>query len=97
MRLLNVPWLQQIRHRTLSPREEEIVHHLANAEYPRDIAPALGITVDTVEAHCHHIRQKWQVRNQAELYQKAYLYVHAPVEVEHDARQSWVLSPKETR
>jgi DNA-binding CsgD family transcriptional regulator len=93
MRLLNVPWLQQIRERKLSPREEEIVEHLARAEYPRNIAHALGITVHTVEAHCYHIRQKWRARNQPELYQKAYLYVYAPIEPD---TPPWVLYPKET-
>ena len=94
MRLLDYPWLQRIRHRKLSPREEEIVHHLANAEYPRDIAAKLGITVHTVEAHCYHIRQKWQLRNQPELYQKAYVYVHTPVASE-EPLQPWILWPKE--
>jgi DNA-binding CsgD family transcriptional regulator len=94
MRLLNMPWLQQIRHRTLTTREEEIVAHLANAEYPRDIADALGITIHTVETHCSHIRRKWRARNQPELYQKAYLYVYAPIEP--DTPQPWLLYPKET-
>jgi DNA-binding CsgD family transcriptional regulator len=94
MRLRNAPWLHQIRQRTLSPREHEIVTHLANAEYPRNIADALGITVNTVETHCYHIRQKWHARNQPELYQKAYLYVYASVEPE--AAAPWIFSPKET-
>lgn len=94
MRLLTMPWLQHLRQRKLSPREEEIVHHLANAEYPQRIAHALGITVHTVEAHCHHIRQKWQVRNQPELYQRAYLYVYVPID---DApHQPWMFYPHET-
>ena len=94
MHLLDPYWLRDIQHRTLSPREAEIVQHLASGETPKEIAAACRIAIKTVEAHCKHIREKWQLSNQRELYQHAYVYVHADIGRAARGDAAWVLEPR---
>ncbi len=49
----------------LSPREEEVIAHLALGLTSQEIAQSLGITRRTVEAHVDHILAKLGARNRA--------------------------------
>ncbi len=51
----------------LSAREREVAFLLARGESCADIAPALGISIKTVDTHRGHILQKLELRNTVEL------------------------------
>jgi DNA-binding NarL/FixJ family response regulator len=50
----------------LSPREQEILEMLANADLYKEIAEKLNIGVTTVRTHIQHIYQKLHVRTRTE-------------------------------
>ncbi len=52
---------------TLSEREREVFHHVANGEMNKVIAQDLGISVRTVEVHRSQIMKKLGVRTLAQL------------------------------
>jgi RNA polymerase sigma factor (sigma-70 family) len=51
----------------LTPRERQVLHHVANGLHAKEIAVELGISPRTVEVHRTHIMGKLAVRNVAEL------------------------------
>lgn len=50
----------------LTPREQEVLEHLAKGFLYKEIADALGISYDTVHAHIRRIYEKLQVRSRTE-------------------------------
>jgi DNA-binding NarL/FixJ family response regulator len=50
----------------LTPREQEVLDHLAKGYLYKEIAEALGISYDTVHAHIRKIYEKLQVRSRTE-------------------------------
>jgi DNA-binding NarL/FixJ family response regulator len=50
----------------LTPREQEVLDHLARGFLYKEIAEALGISYDTVHAHIRRIYEKLQVRSRTE-------------------------------
>lgn len=50
----------------LTPREQEVLDHLAKGFLYKEIADALGISYDTVHAHIRRIYEKLQVRSRTE-------------------------------
>ena len=56
---------------TLTPREAEILHFIANGFTAKLIARELGISVHTVRTHRDNLRRKFGARNTAQL---AYYY-----------------------
>jgi DNA-binding NarL/FixJ family response regulator len=50
----------------LSPREQEILSHLAKGYRYKEIAEQLFISVETVRTHLHHIYEKLHVRSRTE-------------------------------
>jgi DNA-binding NarL/FixJ family response regulator len=56
----------------LSPREKEIVAGLAKGYLYKEIAARLGISVETVRTHLHHIYDKLHVRSRTEAVMKVY-------------------------
>ena len=53
--------------RELTPREREVMHLVVTGRHNRDIAPALGISVRTVEVHKARLMAKLGVDNVADL------------------------------
>ena len=53
--------------RGLTPREREVMHLVVTGRHNRDIAPALGISVRTVEVHKARLMAKLGVDNVADL------------------------------
>jgi DNA-binding NarL/FixJ family response regulator len=51
---------------SLSPREREVLHRLADGLTDREIASALGLSPRTVESHVSSVLHKLGVRNRAE-------------------------------
>jgi len=51
----------------LSPREQQVIHHLARGCTDREIGDALGISMRTVQSHLDRIREKTGRRRRAEL------------------------------
>jgi DNA-binding NarL/FixJ family response regulator len=51
----------------LSPRQREIVKHLAEGKLNKEVAAVLGISTKTVEAHRAHIMAKLKMRSFSEL------------------------------
>jgi len=51
---------------TLSPREQEVLSHLASGYLYKEIAAALNISYDTVHTHIRRIYEKLQVRSRTE-------------------------------
>jgi len=56
----------------LSPRENEILHLLAQGLLYKEIADQLAISVSTVRQHIHHIYEKLHVQNRTEAINKAF-------------------------
>jgi len=56
----------------LSPREKEIVAGLAKGYLYKEIAAQLGISVETVRTHLHHIYEKLHVRSRTEAVMRVY-------------------------
>lgn len=56
----------------LSPREREIVELLARGHLYKEIAEELGISVETIRTHIHHIYQKLHVGNRTEAVMKLF-------------------------
>lgn len=52
-------------HTALTPREQEIITHLANIKANAEIAADLGISQRTVEKHVEHILRKLSVKSRA--------------------------------
>ena len=52
---------------TLTPRETEIMRHLAEGKTVRKIADILGLSAKTVEAHKFNLMRKLDIHNKAEL------------------------------
>ncbi|HSB77747.1 MAG TPA: response regulator transcription factor [Candidatus Methylomirabilis sp.] len=52
---------------TLSSRQEEVLRLLATGKSTHEIGAHLGISVRTVESHCHRIKAKLDVQNMASL------------------------------
>jgi two-component system response regulator NreC len=52
---------------TLTPRETEIMKHLAEGKTVRKIAGLLGLSAKTVEAHKFNLMRKLDIHNKAEL------------------------------
>jgi DNA-binding NarL/FixJ family response regulator len=50
----------------LTPREVEILQHLALGQANKDIADALCISEETVKTHVGHVLSKLQVENRAQ-------------------------------
>lgn len=50
----------------LTPREEEVLAHLAKGYVTKEIADALSISADTVRFHLKHIYEKLHVRSRTE-------------------------------
>jgi DNA-binding NarL/FixJ family response regulator len=50
----------------LSPREHEVLDHLARGYLYKEIASALGISYDTVHTHIRRIYEKLQVHSRTE-------------------------------
>ena len=50
----------------LSSREEEVLALLAKGLYYKQIADMLGVTMDTIRKHCHHIYEKMHVSSRTE-------------------------------
>lgn len=57
----------------LTPKELEILSHLANGKLYKEVAEAQGIKIDTVKKHASTIYRKLRVRNKTE----AILLFHA--------------------
>jgi DNA-binding NarL/FixJ family response regulator len=57
---------------TLSPRENEILQHLARGLLYKEIADQLHIATSTVRQHIHRIYEKLHVQNRTEAINKAY-------------------------
>ncbi len=51
----------------LSPREREVLRHVANGDSNKEISSSLSIGIRTVETHRARVMQKLQARNAAEL------------------------------
>lgn len=51
----------------LSPREQEVIEHLASGCTDREIGDRLGISMRTVQSHLDRIREKTGRRRRAEL------------------------------
>ena len=51
----------------LSPREQQVIHHLARGCTDREIGDVLGISMRTVQSHLDRIREKTGRRRRAEL------------------------------
>ncbi|NYT37616.1 response regulator transcription factor [Allopusillimonas soli] len=51
----------------LTPRERDVMNHIARGELNKTIAAALGVSQRTVEAHRARVFQKLQVRNAVQL------------------------------
>lgn len=54
----------------ITPREQDILHHLIKGKTARGIAEILNISARTVEHHLMNIKSKMQVANKSELLQK---------------------------
>ena len=50
----------------LSPREQEVLEHLAQGYLYKEIADRLGISIDTVRKHLSHVYQKLHVNSRTE-------------------------------
>jgi DNA-binding NarL/FixJ family response regulator len=61
------PLLERTLYDTLTPREQEVADQLARGFSCRDIAPALGISIKTVDTHRGHVLQKLKLKNNVEL------------------------------
>ncbi len=55
------------RAETLTPREREVLIHLARGASKKVIAKTLGVSVKTVEQHCIHVMQKLDIHDRVEL------------------------------
>lgn len=53
--------------KNLTPRETEIMKHLAEGKTVRKVADILGLSVKTVEAHKFNLMRKLDIHNKAEL------------------------------
>jgi len=53
-------------HEDLTPREREVLRHLALGRSNKDIADALAISEETVKTHVGHVLAKLQVENRAQ-------------------------------
>jgi DNA-binding NarL/FixJ family response regulator len=53
-------------HEDLTPREREVLRHLALGRSNKDIADALAICEETVKTHVGHVLAKLQVENRAQ-------------------------------
>ena len=56
----------------LSPRENEVLNHLARGLLYKEIAEQLHISTATVRQHIHRIYEKLHVQNRTEAINKAY-------------------------
>lgn len=56
----------------LSPREKEIIGHLAKGYLYKEIAGQLGLSVETIRTHIHNIYEKLHVRSRTEAVMKIY-------------------------
>jgi DNA-binding NarL/FixJ family response regulator len=56
----------------LSPREHEVLALLAKGLLYKEIAQQIGISVNTVRQHIHHIYKKLHVQNRTEAINKAF-------------------------
>jgi DNA-binding NarL/FixJ family response regulator len=56
----------------LSPREREVLDHLAQGFLYKEIAPRLGISVETVRTHIRNIYEKLHVRTRTEALLRAF-------------------------
>ena len=54
-------------HESLSPREREVLHYLADGKSAKEIARALNLSNKTVESHRRHIMDKLSIYSVAEL------------------------------
>lgn len=64
----------------LTPREQEVLDHLAKGFLYKEIADALGISYDTVHAHIRRIYEKLQVRSRTEAVAK---HLHQSIPASH--------------
>lgn len=61
------PTLQFVGHEVLTPREHEVLAHIADGRSNKEVGCSLGISMRTVEAHRAHIMEKLGARNAADL------------------------------
>ena len=47
----------------LTPREREIMHHMAEGGTAQDVADTVGVSVETVRTHVRNVIRKLQARN----------------------------------
>jgi DNA-binding NarL/FixJ family response regulator len=72
VRAFRTPLPDESAKAALSPREWEIVEHLSKGFLYKEIADALGISLDTVRTHIHRIYQKLHARSRTEAVNKAF-------------------------
>lgn len=56
-----------LEHRTLTPRELEVLQWIVQGKSNKDIAQVLGVSVNTISVHRASIMQRLEVNNTAEL------------------------------
>ena len=56
----------------LTTREREVLDHLAQGHYYKEIAKQLHVSLDTIKRHITHIYQKLHVQNRTEALNKAF-------------------------
>ncbi len=68
------------RHRSLTPREEEVMRRIAQGYSNKDISEELSISVKTVESHKANLMEKLELRSRTEI-------------VRYAVRQGWLQEP----
>lgn len=58
----------------LTPREREVLRHVAAGQSNKEMAKELGIAPRTVERHIENLRHKIRARNRAHMIAKAIAY-----------------------
>lgn len=66
----STPFLREIGIEELTPKQNEVLHLLAEGLYNKEIADRLGITEGTVKQYCHAIYRKLHVANRVEAVNK---------------------------
>ena len=72
VRVFQKPVQQEEEVAKLSPREQEILQHLAKGLLYKEIADQLSISTHTVRQHIHKIYEKLHVQNRTEAINKVF-------------------------